>query len=342
MESFETSLSKALLDEQAKRIRLLTKELKKSHSEALAVERVKDLLGMVREYDPSPPPWVLRPWKTSVKNPCIANLFVSDVHYDEVVDPRSINGLNTYNIAIAERRMRQLAETTIHMCRRHIGALVQSIVVAVEGDIISGCIHDELDRTNEVVMPMAVLKCADMMTQFMTMITDEFEQVQVVWVVGNHGRQREKPTHKRAAWENWEWLIGKMVERELLKRHPKMVFKVSDSLEDDYVIYGKRFHVMHGHQMKGGSGIAGAMTPWMIGDFRRRKRARTMGQDYDYLCFAHWHARKELGGIWANGSVKGYDEFAFDCGFPFESPQQQLNLLRPDGRIVYPLPIFLD
>jgi len=340
---FDTdALLKARIKEQDKIIRGLKREIEQNEVDQLNIDKVKNLLGVTRDYDPTPPPWVLRPWKTTAKNPCIANLFVADIHYDEVVNPQSINGLNKYNTRIAEARMRQLAETSIHLCRKHIGASVQSLVITVEGDILSGCIHDELERTNEYVMPVAVLKAADMMTAFINQLADEFERVQVGWVVGNHGRQREKPTHKLAAWENWEWLVGKMAEKAVLRRHPKISFKVSDSLEDDYVIYNKRFHFMHGHQMRGGSGIAGAITPWMIGDFRRRKRARTMGQDYDFLCFGHWHARKELGGIWANGSVKGYDEFAFDFGFPFESPQQQLNVMRPDGRIVYPLPIFLD
>ena len=335
-------LLEAKVQAQERTIRILRKNLEYAHEEQLSVDRVKELLEVVREYNPNPPAWVLAPWKTTKRNPCIANLLVGDIHYDEVVNPLEIGGLNEYNTRISERRMRQLADTTIHLCRRHIGASVQGIVVTVLGDVLSGCIHDELDRTNEFVLPVAIMKCTDMMTAFINMIADEFERVQVGWIVGNHGRQREKVTHKRAAYENWEWLIGKLVERDVLKRHPKIDFKVSDSLEDDYQIYNKRFHFMHGNQMRGGSGIAGAVTPWMIGDFRRRKRARAMGQDYDYLVFGHWHARKDLGSIWANGSVKGFDEFAFDGGFTFETPQQQLNVFSPNGRLVYPLPIYLD
>jgi len=43
-----------------------------------------------------------------------------------------------------------------------------------------------------------------------------------------------------------------------------------------------------------------------------------------------------------NGSLKGYDEYAYANNFPFEEPQQGMWLTHPENGITIPMPVRVD
>jgi len=172
-------------------------------------------------------------------------------------------------------------------------------------------------------------------------MTREFKRVRIVSVVGNHGRDRSKPYYKQYVWGNWDWLLLQFV-RLMMLDDKRITWQLSDSTETQFSLYGKIFRVIHGDQFKGGAGVQGAWSPLFIGDFRRRKRQQSINKPYDFLVGGHWHQTINQSGIIFTGSVKGYDEFAYGMGFPAEPPQQMLIVWRPDGRMVYEMPVYLD
>jgi hypothetical protein len=56
----------------------------------------------------------------------------------------------------------------------------------------------------------------------------------------------------------------------------------------------------------------------------------------------HWHQLIQLTRLIVNGSLKGYDEYAYSANFPFEVPQQALWLTHPRYGITYRMPVRLD
>jgi hypothetical protein len=64
--------------------------------------------------------------------------------------------------------------------------------------------------------------------------------------------------------------------------------------------------------------------------------------DYDTMLIGHWHQYTHLGRLIVNGSLKGYDEYAYNSGFPFETPQQALWLTHPKYGITYRMPVYVD
>lgn len=76
----------------------------------------------------------------------------------------------------------------------------------------------------------------------------------------------------------------------------------------------------HGDQFRGGSGIAGALSPLMLGDSRKRKRANTVHKTYDYLVLGHWHQDLDFKSIIASNALKGYDEYCYISNFDFSPP----------------------
>jgi hypothetical protein len=77
---------------------------------------------------------------------------LSDAHVDEIVDPRTVNGLNEYNPTIAERRVRLYFSRMMYMIRtfRKGGFKIDHLVLGILGDMISGYINEDLIESNSM------------------------------------------------------------------------------------------------------------------------------------------------------------------------------------------------
>jgi hypothetical protein len=78
---------------------------------------------------------------------------LSDTHFDEVVNPDEMEGLNAYNREIAMMRLEKWTQNVIKMARHYLsGVNYDGVVLILGGDIFSGDIHEELALTNEDTM----------------------------------------------------------------------------------------------------------------------------------------------------------------------------------------------
>ena len=84
------------------------------------------------------------------------------------------------------------------------------------------------------------------------------------------------------------------------------------------------------------------MSPLFIGDARKRKRQMAVWCPYDYMVMGHWHTYLKARGVIVNGSLKGYDEYAYQSNFDFEVPTQAAWLNHPEHGITCRWPIFLS
>src|SRR5579885_2214101 len=130
-------------------LRTLKAQLQSAKANTLTDEYVKSTIIKLAEADVEPPTWLLKTPKTSHVTG-VPTLFASDWHWGEVVDPKQINGVNEYNIAIAQKRARNMIETTVDLLKnRFSNPTYPGIVFALGGDMVSGDIHEELSITNE-------------------------------------------------------------------------------------------------------------------------------------------------------------------------------------------------
>ena len=60
------------------------------------------------------------------------------------------------------------------------------------------------------------------------------------------------------------------------------------------------------------------------------------------MLLGHWHQLIQLQRLIVNGSLKGYDEYAYINNFPFEPPRQALWLTHPEYGITFSAPILVD
>lgn len=299
----------------------------------------RELALMVKLSGPTEPPtWTQKAPKAG-KHSGTPWLMLSDLHLDEVVRPEELGGVNKYDRRIAELRLRTTFENTVDVCRNYWnGIAYDGIVCALGGDLYSGDIHDELTQTNEDTLLGSILHWQDHLAAGISLLADEFGKVHVPVVVGNHSRRTRKPRSKFRARDNFDWFTGHMLARTFAN-DKRITFDVADSADTFVQSYGHRVCITHGDQATGGGGIGGIWPPLMRLDARKRARANAVNQGYDLLVMGHWHQLVFGPQFIVNGSLKGYDEYAYTSNFGFEPPQQALWLMTPEHGKTWTAPI---
>lgn len=312
---------------------------RKLSRDLLSVDKVKEIIhGTKRRFDP--PAWTAKPMRKN--NTGVPTLFLSDLHWDEVVMPAQVNHVNAYNREIAERRLKHCFTATVDLLMNHMARpRYDYCVVALGGDMLSGNIHEELKETNEYPILMSLMNCATNLIAGMELLLTVFPRLFVPAVVGNHGRLTRKPVFKNRAYDNYDWLLYQIIARHFAK-DDRISFAIADSSDVLYNVYGTRYLLTHGDQFQGGTGISGPFTPWMLGDARKRKRQVAIKDPYDVMLMGHWHMYSPLKTLIVNGSLKGYDEYAYGRNFDFEPPTQAMWLDHADVGRTAMWPIYLE
>lgn len=257
-------------------------------------------------------------------------LQISDTHVGEVVRPEEIGGLNEYNPEIFQRRLRRLISASIDILPRWSSDCdMQGVVVALNGDLISGDIHDELRRTNALTSIEQVLLCASEFSAAFDKLASEFGRVWVIVTPGNHGRSTEKTHAKRTADLSYDTMIGRMLEKHFAN-DDRITIHVAPGRDAVYPVLGWNVMQTHGDAIGtgGGKGFAGPLLPIVRGTKSVSHQAALTHQHYDLILTAHYHTSANPGsGVLANGSMIGYNEFAHSIRAAPEPPQQWLALV---------------
>jgi hypothetical protein len=289
----------------------------------------------------APPSW-LAPKKPTGKHAAIPTLLLTDIHYDEVVKPAQIGGVNAYGRDIADRRIRRAFEGSVTMARDYLsGVQYDGMNLFLGGDLLSGIIHEELRETNAAVITESIVSVVEPLEAGILLLANHFGKVHVSAVVGNHGRNTRKPRAKNRATDSFDWLVAKMVERGL-RGDPRITFNISQSADTHVTVYRHRYCLTHGDQFTGGSGISGALAPLLLGVHRKSKRDAATGREWDTLVMGHFHTSYFLKGLIVGGSIVGYNEYAYGANLPYEEPQAAFWLTTPERGITVSAPIFVQ
>ncbi|WBA79571.1 hypothetical protein [Endozoicomonas sp. GU-1] len=309
----------------------------------LAEEKDRDnrLASLLEQFIHKPiekPEWL--EYQPMGKHSAIASAMLSDTHFDEVVNPEEINGVNAYNRQIAQMRLETFFRNVIRLDRDYMkGVNTQGLILALGGDLVSGNIHEELAQSNDAHQMDTALYWSAQLAAGIELLSKHFDKIHIPVVTGNHGRATRKPRHKARAQDNWDYLIANIVARELSHLGDRVTFDIPLGSEARWPVYGFNYHMTHGDQFRGGNGIAGVLSPIMRGDHNKRKREQAVKSPYDYLVMGHFHQLQRWAGILVNGSLKGYDEYAAAGNFGFEQPQQAFWLTDPDNGMTVFAPV---
>lgn len=295
-----------LSDENAR----LRKEIKDQHRENIDAEYINSILGTLISGRKESPPWLVN-ISSKKKNNEVLMTSWADWHGGEVVHASSVNGINEYNLKIMEKRVKTLIDKTIDLARNHGPGNYPGVVINLIGDMVSGGLHEELRKTDEAPPLTCALKVIELLTSALRTMADEFGNVYVPCVCGNHGRMTAKPEFKQYVQKNWDYLIYKMLEREFVN-DKRIVIDVRESNEVYYNVYGTTYLAVHGDMLsKGGTdSMIGSLGPLTRGEIKTRGRMDTSGMPYDVLLCGHYHQSFWLPRLICAGTLKGWCEYA--------------------------------
>lgn len=312
-------------ENEIKRLRRANGALGASNAE---LQSKLDRYATIKPADMKVPPW-LKPRGKTAAHVCTAMTIWSDFHLDEVVDLDEMDGINSYDRAIATQRFDNIVNGTVKLMKQYSGTKVHGIVVCLNGDIITGDIHEELARTNEAPVPSTIVHWVPKLAAGLSHLADEFGAVHVPCVDGNHDRTYFKTPKKKRAESSNAWIIYNWLA-DTLRDDSRITFGISTSPEQLVDVYDTTFLLSHGDGFRGAGGIGGlypSMLKWLL---RRHQLYGSTKRDFDYAVLGHWHQDLYGQDFIVNASLKGYDEYAKDGGFTFGKAGVQLWTVTPE------------
>lgn len=318
----------------------LEKELAEANAQLGLQDYIKQVLGTTN-LDSQLPGWTQK--ELSAKgSPGVPTLFLSDLHWGEVVFRSQLGGVNAYNLKIAHERLERTINKAIHLLKILDSKLdYPGIVLPLGGDMISGDIHEELSTTNELPSIPTVLDLHDALVPAITHLADVFGNVFVPCVSGNHGRNTKKIQAKNRNRTSFDWMLYQFLVRRFAN-DSRVTFFVPDGPDALYRVQNTTYNLTHGDQFRAGDSIIGAIGPLMRGNQKKTAKHASVKRPYDIMLAGHWHQLMYLPRLIVNGTMKGFDEYADSNNYPVEPAQQALWVTHPTIGVNWTMNVLCD
>jgi hypothetical protein len=262
----------------------------------------------------------------------------TDWHVEERVFPAGVNGVNDFNIAEAERRIKQYYSKILHLIdHQNDLAPVVEIWHPLLGDLISGYIHDELLETNELSPTEACHFLQQMIGAGIELWLKETDlPIYIPTCVGNHGRTTFKKRIKTSFKNSFEWLLYKMMA-EQYKDNPRVTWMVGEGYHNIQEIQGRMVRFHHGDGLRYNGGVGGITIPVNKSISQWNKVTPV-----DLDVFGHWHTALWNYPTWIScGCLMGYSEYSVEIKADFQHPTQMFIVMDRDYGVTSAIPVFL-
>lgn len=252
-----------------------------------------------------------------------AVVLASDFHIEEEVKANTVNFLNEYNLAIAEKRVAEFFQNTLKLVQTQQHAVkIDTLVLALLGDVISSSIHDALLEINQLRPIEAIIMAENLIIAGINYLLKNSKLNLVIPChVGNHTRMTKKVHIATEAGNSLETFMYHHMANHF-KGNPRVKFLVSESYLSYLKIYDFTICFQHGHAIKYQGGIGGLTIPVnkAIAQWEKFQHA-------DLYCFGHWHQAFDGGNFICNGSLIGWNSYATLIKAGFEKPKQVFFLI---------------
>ena len=327
-------------DLKLKEVKTKTQTLEKKYNEALDIiknlkEENKALLNLSVSKKPSA---ITFKNKDKQKREVVPVIVASDWHIEEYVDSAVTNGLNTYNIDVAKKSICQFFTNASFLVNREkASSKVNTVVLAILGDIINGVLREEDLQNNKLTSIEAVSLARNLIYDGIKFLSEETDcDIRVICCTGNHGRLTDKIFASNQVKNSLEYLMYKTLERDF-RDDPKVNVFVSEAYYYIQEVLGVKIRFHHGHIFKFNGGIGGLAVPVL-----RKISQMNLIENADLDVCGHFHSMQIFNNCILNGSLVGANGYSIQLGIPFEPPRQTFFLIDEKYKRSTITPIFID
>lgn len=261
--------------------------------------------------------------ESSHDSEAVAFAIASDWHIEEHVDPKTVNGMNRYTVEIAKKRAEQFFQHTLKLVRKESTSVkINTLVLALLGDFLSGNIHEELLENCSLSPIEAIIEAENILISgIQFLLAHSHLKLIIPCHSGNHARITKKVHVSTERGNSLEYFMYNHM-RNYFQGNPRVEFRIADGYLSYLDCYGYTVCFHHGHAVKYGGGVGGLTIPTKkaIAQWQRLKHA-------DLHVFGHWHQFIDGGNFIVNGSMIGYNAFATFIKAEFERPKQAFFLV---------------
>lgn len=305
----------------------------------IAEERVRVALAITEPREPTP---IVARTKSDRVWEAAAVMMASDWHVEERVDPKTVNGVNSYDLATAEARAASLfkgwAWHTNLLARGPERYRIEQALLWLGGDFISGNIHEELVEVAQLSPTKATVFAADLIVSGIEYLLKRttLRRIRVVCNDGNHERTTPKIRVSTRADNSFGWLMYKSLALRFAKE-PRVEFTICDGAHAYIEIMGRTVRTTHGDELRYGGGIGGLTIPLLksLGRWNQLRRA-------DVTLLGHFHEFHDLRGAVVNGSLIGFGPYSQRIGAVPEPASQGFFIIDRDRGKRCVSPIMVD
>ena len=262
----------------------------------------------------------------------------SDWHCEETVFLAATNGKNEFNLVEAEARIKRFYSKIVELIewQNHL-APVTELWHPLLGDLMTGCIHEDLSETNSLSPTEACVFLRDMICSGIDLLVKETKlPIAIPTCVGNHGRTTQKMRIKTSAKNSYEWLLYKTLEK-IYQGNKRVAFQVGEGYHNTQTILGRKVRFHHGDGLRYNGGVGGITIPVnkSIAQWDKVEAA-------DFDVFGHWHTHLVGYPKWiACGSLMGYSEYSLSIKAEYQAPTQTFIVIDRRYGMTLAMPIFL-
>lgn len=196
---------------------------KKSHGKL--EDNVNSIISAVVALDPVP--ILYNPKKESSSRAVTPVFQDTDWHIGEVQNADEIEQINEYNYSIAQSRIKDLTGRENRIVDRFRSAYtIKNGVIICTGDMISGNLREESNRTNEFSEPVQVVKAAELFSSRAIGLAQNFDKLTIEYVTAdNHSRLTKKPESKDQGINSFNYLVA-VIAQKILSRQSNIEFNI--------------------------------------------------------------------------------------------------------------------
>jgi hypothetical protein len=276
--------------------------------------------------------------KAEIVEHCVMHL--SDGHHDQVIRAEEVGGLEEHNFPISCCRAERYVDTVLQWTQSTLQPKFYFPVlwVLAYGDYTSGEIHGHAPRSYYRNMFRNCLAIGQLHALMFRDLAANFEQVNVLYLAGNHGRRTMKKDYGGAN-DNLDFLCAE-VARLHCREMENVSFLIPDAWSANVDINGVGFNVSHGDDVRSQFSIP------FYGLVRRQKGLVALGaaagaQRVRYFCVGHHHTASTLsdidGELMINGSWIATDQFAYNSLAGYREPAQWVHGVNPRHGVTWRL-----
>lgn len=312
-----------------------SKVTKKKYDEAREAlekaERERDAVLVIQNYRE----FTIKPKAVSGKSESVVVVLASDWHCEENVQRGAVADLNEYNLKVAKYRAEEFFRSTLRLVQIfQKDTRIDTLVLALLGDFISGNIHEDIAENNNLGATHALIFAEELLISGIQFLLDNSElELVIPCHSGNHGRTTKE---QRMATENansFEFFMYHTLARHFAN-NKRVKFLISESYVSYLSVYKYTIRFHHGHGMRYGGGIGGLFIPAYKAVARWND-----GRRADIDCFGHFHQFRDGGSFICNGSLIGYNAYAISKGISYEAPKQVMFVIERERGRTFTVPI---